>query len=93
MHSSITICLLSASLAFLFQTVAAADDHWCGPWAGKPDPAMVPFGQQLPQWDLVKRLFIEPQLQKVPFSPVIGSETRVQIPKIWGNGKSFPYQH
>ena len=62
-------------------------DHWCGSWAGKPNPSNVPTGQQLPVDDFTRRFFVEPQLQKTPFSPIIASEPRVQIPKLWGNGR------
>ncbi len=68
--------------------LAAGTDHWCGPWAGAPNPSNIPFGQQLPPNDFVRHFFVEPQLQKVPFSPVLAKEPKVQIPKIWGNSES-----
>ena len=101
MHLSTAAYLLATSLALCqAQTlstpasaaasqVAAGPDHWCGDWAGKPTPSNVPSGQQLPADDPIRRFFVEPQLQKVPFSPIIASEPKVQIPKIWGNGKSL----
>ena len=62
-----------------------ADNHWCGNWAGSPKPEDVPTAGQLPNLDYQRRQFIEPQLQRTPFSPVMASEEKVQIPKIWGN--------
>ena len=62
-----------------------APDHWCGKWAGEPEPTDVPSRQQLPQIDYIKRFFVEPQLLRVPFSPIYATEPKVQIPKIWGN--------
>ena len=62
-----------------------ANDHWCGTWAGSPTPADVPTGQQLPPIDYTRRFFVEPQLQRTPFAPVVATEPKVQIPKIWGN--------
>ena len=62
-----------------------AADYWCGRWAGSPEPADVPTGQQLPVTDFTRRFFVEPQLQRTPFAPVVATEPKVQIPKIWGN--------
>ena len=69
--------------------VSAGPTHWCGNWAGAPNPANVPTAGQLPRGDYDKRLFLEPQLQRVPFSPVIASEAKVQVPKIWGNSMFY----
>ena len=60
-------------------------DHWCGEWAGSPAPADVPTPQQLPPYDFAKRFFVEPQLLHTPFAPIMASEPKVQVPKIWGN--------
>lgn len=68
-----------------------AANHWCGKWAGSPEPADVPTGQQLPPIEDTRRFFIEPQLQRVPFSPIIATEPKVQIPKIWGNSTFFSF--
>ena len=62
-----------------------ADDHWCGAWAGSPVPADVPSAQQLPPPDFTKRFFVEPQLTRTPFAPIMASEPKVQVPKLWGN--------
>lgn len=59
--------------------------YWCGPWAGSPEPADVPVDQQLPTRDYTRRFFVEPQLQRTPFAPVVAQEPKVQVPKIWGN--------
>lgn len=64
-----------------------AADHWCGKWAGSPNPGDVPTGQQLPVIDFTRRLFVEPQLQRTPFAPVTATEDKVQVPKIWGNSR------
>lgn len=65
----------------------AVTDHWCGDWAGSPNPANMPDAQQLPnQRDLEKRFFVEPQLAK--FAPAPPNIQKVQIPKMWGNGAS-----
>ena len=66
-----------------------ADQHWCGPWAGSPNPADVPSEQLLPGRDDAKRFFVEPQLQRVPFSPVQSVEPKVQVPKIWGTSAFY----
>ena len=66
-------------------TVTADPTYWCGNWAGTPDPANVPTSGQLPVGDHLKRFFVEPQLQRVPFAPIMASEPKVQVPKIWGN--------
>ncbi|KAI4243294.1 MAG: hypothetical protein L6R42_010795, partial [Xanthoria sp. 1 TBL-2021] len=50
--------------------VAAGQDHWCGAWAGRPDPSDLVGPQQLPPYDFTRRFFVEPQLQRVPFAPV-----------------------
>ncbi len=74
-------------------TPVASDNaakYWCGNWAGSPEPAEVPDAGLLPARDLTRRLFVEPQLQKVPFSPIVASEPKVQVPKIWGNSMSHP---
>lgn len=86
MHLSTTASLLAISLA-VAQTNAV--DHWCGDWAGAPKPENVPSAQQLPANDTTKRFFVEPQLTKVPYAPIIASEPKVQIPKLWGNGKQI----
>ena len=62
-----------------------AADHWCGEWAGSPVPADVPGAQQLPQPDFTKRFFVEPQLLRTPFAPIMATEPKVQVPKLWGN--------
>ena len=67
---------------------ADTDTHWCGAWAGKPNPRDLPQDQLLPQRDYKKLFFVEPQLTSPPFRPLMGSEPKVQIPKIWGNGES-----
>ncbi|KAL6717808.1 hypothetical protein ACLMJK_003893 [Lecanora helva] len=99
MHLTTTIVLLATTIATSsaqsspFSAAPAAtavsagndQDHWCGRWAGVPNEADVPKGQQLPTSDYTKRLFVEPQLQRVPFSPVSATEPKVQVPKIWGN--------
>ncbi|KAF6236900.1 hypothetical protein HO173_005191 [Letharia columbiana] len=64
-----------------------AADHWCGKWAGSPEPADVPTAQQLPPFDYTRRFFVEPQLQRTPFAPVVATEPKVQVPKIWGNNE------
>ncbi len=83
MHLSTTafVLLTSSTLA------QAAVNHWCGTWAGAPNPANVPTEQQLPANDTTRRFFVEPQLLKVPYAPIIASEPKVQIPKLWGNSK------
>lgn len=65
--------------------VAAGQDHWCGKWAGSPDPLDVVGPQQLPPYDFTRMFFVEPQLQRVPFAPVVATEPKVQVPKLWGN--------
>ena len=65
--------------------VANKADHWCGEWAGSPNHADVPVSGQLPGPDYTRRFFAEPQLQRVPFSPIVATEPKVQIPKVWGN--------
>ena len=72
-------------------TIVAANkpNHWCGQWAGSPKPADAPVSGQLPAPDYTKRFFAEPQLQRVPFSPIVAREEKVQIPKLWGNSR-FP---
>lgn len=72
--------------------IVAADkpNHWCGQWAGSPRPADAPVSGQLPSPDYTKRLFAEPQLQRVPFAPIVASEPKVQVPKVWGNS-TFPF--
>ncbi|KAL8865118.1 MAG: hypothetical protein Q9174_007060, partial [Haloplaca sp. 1 TL-2023] len=67
--------------------VGAGTDHWCGAWAGSPDPADAVGPQQLPRYDFTRRFFVEPQLTRVPFSPVMATEEKIQIPKLWGNNK------
>lgn len=64
-------------------------NHYCGKWAGSPNPRDVPVQQQLPTSDFVKRLFIEPQLTNPPYRPFIAPEEKVQIPKLWGNSNNF----
>ena len=70
--------------------VLADTTHWCGNWAGAPNPSNVPSSGQLPRADYTKRFFVEPQLQRAPFSPVIATEAKVQVPKIWGNSMFGP---
>ncbi|CAF9923075.1 hypothetical protein IMSHALPRED_005845 [Imshaugia aleurites] len=87
---TITSILLAASSQSLAQTQANNDtenaaNHWCGKWAGSPNPADVPTAQQLPPSDYIRRFFVEPQLQRTPFAPIVATEPKVQIPKIWGN--------
>ena len=87
---TITSILLAASSLSLAQTQANNDtenaaNHWCGKWAGSPNPADVPTAQQLPPSDYIRRFFVEPQLQRTPFAPIVATEPKVQIPKIWGN--------
>ena len=88
MHLLTTTCLLATGLGLSSQ-VAADPNHWCGNWAGRPNLALVPSGQQLPDdgpGAFDRLFFVEPQLQKVPFSPIHATEPKVQIPKFWGNG-------
>lgn len=89
-----TLTSILATATSLWQAQAQADnstvnaaDHWCGKWAGSPQPADVPTGQQLPPNDYTRRFFVEPQLQRTPFAPVVATEPKVQIPKIWGNNE------
>ncbi|KAL9073104.1 MAG: hypothetical protein Q9161_003158 [Pseudevernia consocians] len=85
---AITSILFAAAGLCHAQAENATDnkaDHWCGKWAGSPEPADVPTGQQLPPIDYTKRFFVEPQLLRVPFSPIYATEPKVQVPKIWGN--------
>ncbi|KAL9130934.1 MAG: hypothetical protein Q9175_006890 [Cornicularia normoerica] len=56
-------------------------------WAGSPKASDVPTGQQLPSMDDTRRFFVEPQLQRVPFAPIVATEPKVQVPKIWGNNE------
>ncbi|KAL8993671.1 MAG: hypothetical protein Q9169_006171 [Polycauliona sp. 2 TL-2023] len=67
--------------------VAAGTDHWCGTWAGSPDPSDAVGPQQLPPYDFTRRFFVEPQLQRAPFAPIQATEPKVQVPKLWGNNK------
>ena len=65
-------------------------DHWCGQWAGQPNPDQAPSLQLLPpRNDYTKRFFVEPQLQRTPFSPIMADEPKVQIPKFWGTSTSL----
>ena len=66
-----------------------AADHWCGQWAGSPAPSDAPSPQLLPPPDYTRRFFIEPQLERTPFAPVMATEPKVQIPKIWGTSAFF----
>ena len=94
---STILALCQAQSVSLSATTAAATgvsvgdetNHWCGDWAGSPTASDVPTGQQLPVSEFTKRFFVEPQLQRVPFSPIAATEPKVQIPKIWGNGESL----
>ena len=71
--------------------IVNAVDHWCGQWAGALDIADAIPDQLLPgTYPSDKKLFIEPQLQRVPFSPVMGPEERIQVPKLWGNREPNP---
>ena len=83
--ASASLCQAQTEDTNATDSVSAGPTHWCGNWAGAPNPANVPTAGQLPRGDYDKRLFIEPQLQRVPFSPVIATEAKVQVPKIWGN--------
>ncbi len=83
MHLSTIAVLIATS----FGLARSADDHWCGAWAGTPNPASLPSEQQLPANEATRRFFVEPQLTKVPYSPIIAIEPKVQVPKVWGNGK------
>ncbi|KAL8879495.1 MAG: hypothetical protein Q9198_002899 [Flavoplaca austrocitrina] len=68
--------------------VAAGTDHWCGAWAGSPNPSDVVGPQQLPPYDFTRRFFVEPQLQRVPFAPLVATEPKIQVPKLWGNSNT-----
>ena len=68
--------------------VAAGTNHWCGAWAGSPNPSDVVGPQQLPPYDFTRRFFVEPQLQRVPFAPLVATEPKIQVPKLWGNSKT-----
>ena len=96
MHLLTVTSILIASAGFCHSqpatTIVAANkpDHWCGQWAGSPKPADAPVSGQLPSSsDYTRRFFVEPQLQRVPFSPIVATEPKVQIPKVWGNS-TFP---
>lgn len=95
MHLHTVTSILIAAAGFCQSqaatTIVAADkpNHWCGRWAGSPRPADAPVSGQLPGPDYTRRFFAEPQLQRVPFSPIVATEPKVQIPKIWGN-RTFP---
>lgn len=83
--ASASLCQAQTEETNTTATVTADPTHWCGNWAGAPDPANVPSGGQLPVGDHMRRFFVEPQLQRVPFAPIMASEPKVQVPKIWGN--------
>ncbi|KAL8992587.1 MAG: hypothetical protein Q9169_006985 [Polycauliona sp. 2 TL-2023] len=68
--------------------LATGTDHWCGKWAGSPDPSDAVGPQQLPPYDFTRRFFVEPQLQRVPFAPIQATEPKVQVPKLWGNSNA-----
>ena len=85
------LCQAQVELAAENTTDNAAN-HWCGKWAGSPNPTDVPSAQQLPASDYLRRFFVEPQLQRTPFAPVVATEPKVQIPKIWGNSTFYPRQ-
>lgn len=85
-----TILTHAQSLSLAAQSAQATNEvkYFCGKWAGSPNPQNVPTAQQLPASDLVRRFFIEPQLTNPPYKPIIATEEKVQIPKLWGNSKS-----
>ena len=95
MHLLTVTSILIASAGFCQSqpatTIVAANkpNHWCGQWAGSPKAADAPVSGQLPEPDYTRRFFAEPQLQRVPFSPIVATEPKVQIPKVWGNS-TFP---
>ena len=82
------LCQAQVELSEDNSTVNAAN-YWCGKWAGSPKPADVPSAQQLPPSDSTRRFFVEPQLQRAPFAPVVATEPKVQVPKIWGNSTLY----
>ena len=86
------LCQAQVEIAAENSTDNAAN-HWCGKWAGSPNPTDVPSAQQLPASDYLRRFFVEPQLQRTPFAPVVATEPKVQIPKIWGNSTFHPRSH
>ena len=85
----ITSILLAAASLCESQAVSAYKDAncTCGNWAGSPEPADVPIDAQLPIRDYTRRFFVEPQLLHAPFAPIMASEPKVQVPKIWGNSE------
>lgn len=83
--ASASLCQAQTEETNTTATVTADPTHWCGNWAGAPNPANVPTAGQLPSDDLLRRFFVEPQLQRAPFAPIMASEPKVQVPKIWGN--------
>ena len=87
--TSIVIAAASLCQSRPADTPDNRQNHWCGQWAGSPRPADVPVSGQLPGPDDTKRFFVEPQLQRAPFAPIMASEPKVQIPKIWGNSPFF----
>ena len=97
MHLLTVTSILIAAAGFCHSHPATAivpankPNYWCGQWAGSPKPADAPVSGQLPGADYEKRFFVEPQLQRVPFSPIVATEPKVQIPKVWGN-RTFPFR-
>ena len=83
--ASASLCQAQTEETNATAPVQADPNHWCGNWAGAPNPSNVPSSGQLPAADYTKRFFVEPQLQRAPFAPVIATEAKVQVPKIWGN--------
>ena len=75
------------SIAAQPSQAANANNFFCGNWAGSPRAQDVPAEQLLPAADYIKRFFVEPQLTDPPYRPLMASEPRVQIPKLWGNSK------
>ena len=92
MHLLTVTSILVATASLCHSQVTAVNankpNHWCGQWAGSPRLEDRPRSQQLPPFDYTRRFFVEPQLLNTPFAPIMASEPKVQVPKIWGNSMS-----
>lgn len=87
MRFFIAACLLTTCFV-LIDAQSAAQNRWCGSWAGSPSLFNVPHGLHLPENDTLPRDFVGRPLIKLPFQLTSDGKPIVQLPQIWtGTGE------